>query len=138
MGKQSFFLRNYLAHSLLILFTFLLAGSVFSHQLCVYARGEKQSQLKTTAFSVARQTAVVTEEPSNMLVRELYEVYINQIAASDQASILVTDPKGRMVFYAAPEGYGDVRKGQVSSDSTNSLRQDGIYSAVGTLGGVLP
>lgn len=138
MGKQSFFLRNYLAHSLLILFTFLLAGSVFSHQLGVYARGEKQSQLKTTAFSVARQTAVVTEEPSNMLVRELYEVYINQIAASDQASILVTDPKGRMVFYAAPEGYGDVRKGQVSSDSTNSLRQDGIYSAVGTLGGVLP
>ena len=113
MGKQSFFLRNYLAHSLLILFTFLLAGSVFSHQLGVYARGEKQSQLKTTAFSVARQTAVVTEEPSNMLVRELYEVYINQIAASDQASILVTDPKGRMVFYAAPEGYGDVRKGQV-------------------------
>ena len=72
MGKQSFFLRNYLAHSLLILFTFLLAGSVFSHQLGVYARGEKQSQLKTTAFSVARQTAVVTEEPSNMLVRELY------------------------------------------------------------------
>ncbi|MBP3312067.1 MAG: HAMP domain-containing histidine kinase [Butyricicoccus sp.] len=138
MGKQSFFFKNYLSHSLLILFTFLLAGSVFSHQLGVYARTEKQSQLKTTAFSVARQTSVATAEPANPLVRELYEVYINQIATSDQASILVTDPKGRMVFFAAPEGHSGVRKEIVSNDSTRTLRQNGVYSAVGTLGGMLP
>ena len=138
MGKQSFFFKNYLSHSLLILFTFLLAGSVFSHQLGVYARTEKQSQLKTTAFSVARQTSVATAEPANPLVRELYEVYINQIAASDLASILVTDPEGRMVFFAAPEGHSGVRKEIVSSDSTRTLRQNGVYSAVGTLGGMLP
>ncbi len=138
MGKQSFFFKNYLSHSLLILFTFLLAGSVFSHQLGVYARTEKQSQLKTTAFSVARQTSVATAEPANPLVRELYEVYINQIATSDQASILVTDPEGRMVFFAAPEGHSGVRKEIVSSDSTRALRENGMYSAVGTLGGMLP
>lgn len=138
MGKQSFFFKNYLSHSLLILFTFLLAGSVFSHQLGVYARTEKQSQLKTTAFSVARQTSVATAESANPLVRELYEVYINQIATSDQASILVTDPEGRMVFFAAPEGHSGVRKEIVSSDSTRTLRENGVYSAVGTLGGMLP
>ena len=71
MGKQSFFFKNYLSHSLLILFTFLLAGSVFSHQLGIYARTEKQSQLKTTALSVARQTSVATTDPNNALVREI-------------------------------------------------------------------
>ena len=104
MGKQSFFLRNYLAHSLLILFTFLLAGSVFSHQLGVYARGEKQSQLKTTAFSVARQTAVVTEEPSNVLVRELYEVYINKIAAEIAWYVVATTSYGSNSFQAVNTG----------------------------------
>ena len=137
MGKQSFFFKNYLSHSLLILFTFLLAGSVFSHQLGIYARTEKQSQLKTTALSVARQTSVATTDPNNALVRELYEVYINQIAANDQSSILVTDVDGRMVYYAAAEGHGPVRKESVSGDSTRALRESGVYSAVGTLGGML-
>lgn len=137
MRKQSFFFKNYLSHSLLILLTFLVSGSVFSHQLGVYARTEKQNQLKTTALSVASQTSVYTSDLDNPLVRQLYEIYLAQIAVNDQTSILITDPAGGLIFYAAPDGHSKALKPQVNAPSVRMLREDGYYSAVGTLGGVL-
>ena len=40
MGKRSFFFRNYLSHSLLIVFAFLLAGTLFSYQFGSYVKDE--------------------------------------------------------------------------------------------------
>lgn len=138
MGKHSFFFKNYLSHSLLILFTFLVAGSVFSHQLGVYARSEKQSQLKATATAVASQTSVVATEPTNELVRELYEVYISQTAHGDQVSILVVYPDGKLAFSASPEGHAKIRSDRITGDTVKRLLSSGSYSAMGTLNGVLP
>ena len=138
MGKQSFFLKNYLSHSLLILFTFLLAGSVFVYQFSGYVREEKLSGLQNTARSVANQTAVAAGQSDNALVRELYETYIRQIAASDQVAVLVTTPEGDSLFYAEPDGDSRTESGTVSAASVKILRREGVYSAVGTLGGALP
>lgn len=138
MGKQSFFFKNYLSHGLLILFTFLMAGGVFSHQLGVYARTEKQNQLQATAVSVARQTTVYAANPGNDLVRQLYEIYLGQIAVTDQTSILVADPEGTLLFHAVPDGHQAVKKPQLHQKSMQTLRDTDTYSAVGTLEGILP
>ncbi len=138
MGKHSFFLRNYLSYSLLIVFAFLLAGTLFSYQLGGYIREEKLQQLETTAVSVASQTTVTAAALDNALVRQLYSVYISQIASSDQVNILVADPEGSLVFHAAPDGEQGVREEKIGESSLRFVRQHGAYSGLGTLGGVLP
>lgn len=138
MGKHSFFLRNYLAHSVLIVLAFLLAGALFSYQFGSYVRNEKQQQLESTAASVANQTAVAAQALDNDLVHELYNVYITQIAESDQVGILVSDPAGNVVFDAFPDGQAGARKSRIGEGSLGTVRKYGVSSGLSTLGGVLP
>ena len=138
MDRQSFFLRNYLAHGILILFAFLVAGSVFTQQFSLYIQSEKQKQLQSTVISVASQTAVAASEPENKLVRELYNVYISQIADSDDVRILVTDLSGNAVFDAAPKEAKSLLSGKVDEISVKKLKQTGEFNSRGKLGNILP
>lgn len=138
MGKRSFFFRNYLSHSLLIVFAFLIAGTLFSYQFGSYIKTEKQAQLKSTVTAVVSQTLVAAQAQDNDLVRELYDVYINQIAASDQVSILVANADGEVVFSAVPDGQEALRRRTVDPNSLHTVDQQGMVSGMGTLGGVLP
>ncbi|WP_122789488.1 HAMP domain-containing sensor histidine kinase [Intestinibacillus sp. Marseille-P6563] len=138
MGKRSFFFRNYLSHSLLIVFAFLLAGTLFSYQFGSYVKDEKQQQLESTASAVASQTTVAAQALDDELVRELYNVYITQIANSDQVSILVANPSGDVVFYAAPDELEKPKKDSIGQSSLRAVLRHGQYSGLSTLGGVLP
>lgn len=138
MGKRSFFFRNYLSHSILIVFAFLIAGTLFSYQFGSYVKDEKQDQLQATAASVVSQTIVAAQAQNDSLVRELYTVYINQIAASDEVCILVSDPDGALVFSAVPDGQDTLRRQVVDKSSLRAVDRQGVYSGVSTLGGTLP
>ena len=138
MGKQSFFFKIYVSHSLLILFTFLVAGSLFSRQLGIYARNENLSQLDITARSIVDQTTVAASESDNPLLRELYEAYLAQIANTDQSTILVITPAGEVEFSAVPEGQAALRKNAVDAQTLQTLHESAPFSSTGTLGGILP
>ena len=45
MGRRSFFFKDYVAHLLLLVFAFALAGVVFCHQMSSYALHAKQTEL---------------------------------------------------------------------------------------------
>ena len=138
MKKHSFFLRNYLSHSLLIVLAFLLAGTMFSYRFGTYLRDEKQQQLQSTASMVASQTSVAAEGRDNILVSKLYNVYINQIASSDQVSIFVTNTDGEILYYAVPGDKFQPQKQQISAKHLRAVQKHGQSIGTGTLDGMLP
>ena len=48
MGRRSFFFKDYVAHLVLIVCAFALAGVVFCYQMSSYALHAKQTELRTT------------------------------------------------------------------------------------------
>ena len=55
MGRRSFFFKDYVAHLVLIVCAFALAGVVFCYQMSSYALHAKQTELRTTVQSLAEQ-----------------------------------------------------------------------------------
>ena len=56
MGRRSFFFKDYVAHLVLIVCAFALAGVVFCYQMSSYALHAKQTELRTTVQSLADQS----------------------------------------------------------------------------------
>ena len=52
MGRRSFFFKDYVAHLVLIVCAFALAGVVFCYQMSSYALHAKQTELRTDRKSV--------------------------------------------------------------------------------------
>lgn len=58
MGRRSFFFKDYVAHLILIVCAFALAGVVFCYQMSSYALHAKQTELRTGAWqSLAEQSS---------------------------------------------------------------------------------
>ena len=120
------------------MFAFLIAGGVFAKQFGIYIQEEKQKQLQSTVVSVAGQTRLVFSEPENSLLREIYAIYIDQIANSDNVRIVVTDTDGNVVFDAAPKGTKKLLSKKIDQRFIKHLKNAGYYLEKGRLGNVLP
>ena len=59
MGRRSFFFKDYVAHLILIVCAFALAGVVFCYQMSSYALHAKQTELRTTVQSLAEQSKLL-------------------------------------------------------------------------------
>lgn len=138
MDRQSFFFRNYISHGLLILFSFLIAGSVFTQQFNIYMQNEKQKQLKSTVISIARQTEVMASDINNSLAKRLYTVYLSEISNSEGVRILVTDLNGQTFFEMSPEGTQKILSYRVDKNIIKKIKKFGAFESIGNLGNVLP
>ena len=136
--RRSFFFRNYIAHAILILFVFSAAGGVFSRQLSRFAYSEKQSQLKATAQTVADQTGFVLE---NDEMYTIYKPYLARTAQSEEVTILLTDAEGKVLLRADPDDGEKLshvpENAAVDQMAVQQVRQNGFFTGVGTLGGIL-
>ncbi len=98
-----FFFKDYVAHLVLIVCAFALAGVVFCYQMSSYALHAKQTELRTTVQSLAEQSKVMQGTDSDV-IRELYMLSIARIAKEDELTVLITDADGNIEMGAKPDG----------------------------------
>ncbi len=134
MKRRSFFTKNYVAHVLLIVCAFTIAGGVFYYQMSNYALAAKQSELHTTVDSLAAQTQLLTNEFSDEF-RRFYILSISRLAQEDDITILVTDADGVVELIAGPDGKVLDRPGYIISPiAAKQIREKGSYAEVGSMG----
>ena len=79
MGRRSFFFKDYVAHLVLIVCAFALAGVVFCYQMSSYALHAKQTELRTTVQSLAEQSKLLEGTDSDV-IRQIYVLSIARVA----------------------------------------------------------
>ena len=92
MGRRSFFFKDYVAHLILIVCAFALAGVVFCYQMSSYALHAKQTELRTTVQSLAEQSKLLEGTDSDV-IRQIYMLSIARVAKEDELTVLITDAR---------------------------------------------
>ena len=95
MGRRSFFFKDYVAHLVLIVCAFALAGVVFCYQMSSYALHAKQTELCTTVQSLAEQSKLLEGTDSDV-IRQIYMLSIARVAKEDELTVLITDADGNI------------------------------------------
>ena len=103
MGRRSFFFKDYVAHLVLIVCAFALAGVVFCYQMSSYALHAKQTELRTTVQSLAEQSKLLEGTDSDV-IRQIYMLSIARVAKEDELTVLITDADGNIEMGAKPDG----------------------------------
>ena len=103
MGRRSFFFKDYVAHLILIVCAFALAGVVFCYQMSSYALHAKQTELRTTVQSLAEQSKLLEGTDSDV-IRQIYMLSIARVAKEDELTVLITDADGNIEMGAKPDG----------------------------------
>ena len=134
MRKQSFFLRNFISYSMLILISVMMATLAFFYQVDRYMLTNTQSQLRRTAMYLAEQTAVVFDDaPPETL--EMYQMALLRTVNENGVTIIVTDPYGTVLLWADGNGVaGSDSKLRVNSRAAQRVRLMGYHAELGTLG----
>lgn len=104
MGRRSFFFKDYVAHLILIVCAFALAGVVFCYQMSSYALHAKQTELRTTVQSLAEQSKLLEGTDSDV-IRQIYMLSIARVAKEDELTVLITDADGNIEMGAKPDGH---------------------------------
>ncbi len=134
MKSRSFFYKNYVAHVILIVCAFAIAGGVFYYQMSNYALAAKQSELHTTVDSLAAQTQLLEGEYSEEF-RKFYMLSISRLAKEDDITILVTNSQGAVEFIAGPDGKVLDKPGyMIAPGAARQIRQNDNYAEVGSVG----
>ena len=135
MSRHTFFFKNYLAHMVLIVFAFALAGGAFYYQMSNYALSSKQDALRATVSSLADQTALLFNNASSD-VQKIYHLSIGSIAEQDDIFILVTNAEGAVQLIAKPDGTvgAPAVSAYVEDPIVRQVQSSGSYAAVGALG----
>ena len=134
MARRSFFWRNFISYSALILVSVMTATLAFFYQADRYMLTEAQGQLRRTAMYLADQTAIVLDSAPEETVT-LYRHGLLRTVSESNVTIIITDPYGVVRLWAddtgITNGNGDV---QISSRAARRVRLMGYYSEIGTLG----
>lgn len=134
MARRSFFWRNFISYSALILVSVMTATLAFFYQADRYMLTETQGQLRRTAMYLADQTAIVWDGAPEETVT-LYRHGLLRTVSESRVTIIVTDPYGVVRLWAddtgITNGNGTV---QVSARAARRVRLMGYYSEMGTLG----
>ena len=140
LGKHLFvtqslrFFKDYVAHLVLIVCAFALAGVVFCYQMSSYALHAKQTELRTTVQSLAEQSKLMQGTDSDV-IRELYMLSIARIAKEDELTVLVTNESGEVQMAAHPNGSTYSVSGyRVPAEVVSEVTRSGSYAAVGSVG----
>ena len=112
MGRRSFFFKDYVAHLILIVCAFALAGVVFCYQMSSYALHAKQTELRTTVQSLAEQSKLLEGTDSDV-IRQIYVLSIARVAKEDELTVLITDLHAARLSYLKRSGRGDAQKRQL-------------------------
>ena len=99
MGRRSFFFKDYVAHLILIVCAFALAGVVFCYQMSSYALHAKQTELRTTVQSLAEQSKLLEGTDSDV-IRQIYVLSIARVAKEDELTVLIYSQRRRVFVYA--------------------------------------
>ncbi len=134
MGRRSFFFKDYVAHLVLIVCAFALAGVVFCYQMSSYALHAKQTELRTTVQSLAEQSKLLEGTDSDV-IRQIYMLSIARVAKEDELTVLITDADGTVQMRAKPSDDAYTLPGYIiPSEVAQQVRNGGSYASVGSLG----
>ena len=134
MGRRSFFFKDYVAHLVLIVCAFALAGVVFCYQMSSYALHAKQTELRTTVQSLAEQSKLLEGTDSDV-IRQIYMLSIARVAKEDELTVLITDADGNIEMGAKPDGTTYTLPGyHISNEVVAEMHKSGSYASVGSLG----
>ena len=134
MGRRSFFFKDYVAHLILIVCAFALAGVVFCYQMSSYALHAKQTELRTTVQSLAEQSKLLEGTDSDV-IRQIYMLSIARVAKEDELTVLITDADGNIEMGAKPDGTTYTLPGyHISNEVVAEMHKSGSYASVGSLG----
>lgn len=134
MGRRSFFFKDYVAHLILIVCAFALAGVVFCYQMSSYALHAKQTELRTTVQSLAEQSKLLEGTDSDV-IRQIYMLSIARVAKEDELTVLITDADGNIEMGAKPDGTTYTLPGyHISAEVVAEMHKNGSYASVGSLG----
>ena len=134
MGRRSFFFKDYVAHLVLIVCAFALAGVVFCYQMSSYALHAKQTELRTTVQSLAEQSKLLEGTDSDV-IRQIYMLSIARVAKEDELTVLITDADGNIEMGAKPDGTTYTLPGyHISAEVVAEMHKNGSYASVGSLG----
>ena len=134
MGRRSFFFKEYVAHLVLIVCAFALAGGVFCYQMSSYALHAKQAELRTTVQSLAEQSKLMQGTDSDV-IRQIYTLSIARVAKEDELTVLVTDADGNIELGAQPDGSTYTLPGyHIASEVVAEMKRTGSYASVGSIG----
>ena len=134
MGRHTFFFNNYIAHFLLILMAFALAGGAFYYQMSSYALSSKQTELRTTVSSIAAQTKLMFDNGLED-VQQIYRLSLARIAEEDEITILVADAEGKVRMIVLTDGtIADNPGYQIAEPAARQVRMTGTYAEVGSMG----
>lgn len=137
MSKHTFFFKNYVAHVLLIIAAFSLAGGTFYYQMSQYALTSKQAELRTTVDSLAEQTKLLVDNNSEF-GQQLFNISVARVAQEDEIIIIITDQNGLVRLIALPDGTAtnpsEGRRYVVEPGAVQQVQQTGGYAAVGSVG----
>ena len=134
MGRRSFFFKDYVAHLILIVCAFALAGVVFCYQMSSYALHAKQTELRTTVQSLAEQSKLLEGTDSDV-IRQIYVLSIARVAKEDELTVLITDADGNIEMGAKPDGTTYTLPGyHISNEVVAEMHKNGSYASVGSLG----
>lgn len=134
MARHSFFCKNYVAHVILIVCAFAMAGSVFYYQMKSYALSAKQAELHTTVESLAKQTQLLQSGISKEF-RQFYTLSVMRMAQEDNITILVTDQNGVVELIVGPDGIASDHPGYIiAPNAVKEIRETGSYAEIGSMG----
>lgn len=134
MARRSFFWRNFISYSALILVAVMTATLAFFYQADRYMLTETQGQLRRTAMYLADQTAIVWSGAPEETIT-LYRHGLMRTVSESNVTIIVTDPYGVVRLWGDEKGItnGDGSV-QIGSRAARRVRLMGYYSEIGTLG----
>ncbi len=134
MRKRSFFFRNFISYTMLVLISVLTAMLALFYQVDRHMLNETQGQLRRTAMYLADQTAMVFDSTTEDTM-ELYQLSLVRTVNEGGVTIIVTDPYGSVRLWADGKGVasgdGSIR---VNARAAQRVRLMGYYSELGTLG----
>lgn len=135
MVRRSFFWRNFISYSMLILVSVMTATLAFFYQVDRYMLTETQGQLRRTAMYLADQTAMILDDAPEETVA-LYRRGLLRTVSENGVTIIVTDPYGTVQLWADTDGItsGSGDSLRVNSRAAQRVRLMGYYSEMGTLG----
>lgn len=134
MHKRSFFFRNFISYSVLILISVLAATLALFYQVDRHMLTETQGQLRRTAMYIAEQTAIVFDDAPEKTMA-LYQSSLIRTVNESGVTIIVTDPYGTVRLWADSKGVaGGDSTLRVNSRAAQRVRLMGYYSELGTLG----
>lgn len=135
MAKKTFFVKNFVAYTAVILIALLLAGFAFFQQINRHSMKENKVQLEEIAQNVSAQTALIMDNYSEVLDR-FYQVSLGLTARDNGTDIMIVNGSGQIVLRANKDGVISSNGEQIDTAVINGVLEEDDYSERTTLGGI--